>query len=443
MINVFTPLLTSRIEYAFNLIFRTILKCNVKLYTLPEDFQKAKGIKINYSTNNNIEGLKLEPYGLLNETHLVVQKLDLIEWDEEKAFFSVNNSFIPFDVFSAAFYLVSRYEEYLPSKRDSHYRFMSKNSLAAEKHFLELPLVNMWAWKLAKILENEYKEITIAPTKFTYMPTFDIDNAWAFKHKSITRLALSTMKDVLNRRCNMLSIRFKVLLKLKNDPYDNYDFMLSTLNQYHFKPITFFLLGNKGKYDRAISYRNQHFRSLVLKMANNGEVGIHPSYVSNKNPKHLINEIEKLYGITNKKIVRSRQHFLKLSMPKTYRQLIENGIKIDYSMGYSTHPGFRASIATPFYFFDLLKNETTSLKVYPFQVMDVTLLNYRSMGKDDAIRKITKLMNETAKVGGTFVSLWHNETLGELGRSEGWREVYTEMTRLAANIRNGKTTETL
>ena len=443
MINVFTPVLTPRIEYAFNLIFHVILKCSVQFYTLPEDFHKAKGIKINYSTNNGIEGLKLEPYGLLDETHLVAQQIDMTNWDEEKAFFPVNNSFIPFDVFSAAFYLVSRYEEYLPSKRDSHYRFMSKNSLAGQQHFLELPLVNIWALKLAEILQNKYEGTVIAPTKFTYIPTFDIDNAWAFEHKSITRLALSSIKDFLNRRWNTLGLRFRVLFKLKRDPYNNYDFMLSTLSQYHFKPITFFLLLNKGKYDRAVSYRNSHFRSLVLEMANKGEVGVHPSYHSNKKPEHLGNEIEKLYKITNKKVIRSRQHFLKLSMPKTYRHLIENGIEFDYSMGYPNHPGFRASIASPFYFFDLLKNETTSLKVYPFQVMDVTLLNYRSMRKEEAVRKITKLMNETAKVGGTFVSLWHNETLGEFGQSEGWREVYTDMTRLAASIRDGKTTEAL
>jgi hypothetical protein len=70
----------------------------------------------------------------------------------------------------------------------------------------------------------------------------------------------------------------------------------------------------------------------------------------------------------------------------------------------------------------------------PFQVMDVTLHNYRSLNAEEALKKIKALMYETASVGGTFVSLWHNETLSGMDDWKGWREVYTEMTQLAVEL---------
>ncbi|NJO89826.1 MAG: hypothetical protein HC831_13425 [Chloroflexia bacterium] len=52
------------------------------------------------------------------------------------------------------------------------------------------------------------------------------------------------------------------------------------------------------------------------------------------------------------------------------------GITNDYSMGYSSHPGFRAGTCTPFYFFNLKTDEKTNLKITPFAVMDVGFIDY-------------------------------------------------------------------
>jgi len=39
-------------------------------------------------------------------------------------------------------------------------------------------------------------------------------------------------------------------------------------------------------------------------------------------------------------------------------------------------------------------------------------------------------MNEVKKVGGTFVSIWHNETVNDLGEWKGYRDVFEKMNRL-------------
>lgn len=436
MINVFSTDRTPRMEYAFRLIFETILNAEVNFFQNEDEFQQYKGVVINYSNKPELGGLYLKPHALLNESHLQVQHPYIIEWEGEKAFFEVENSFLPFDLFAASFYLVTRYEEYLPGKRDEHQRFRARDSFAVKNSFLEKPLVNIWALKLAAKIEKEFPEIHFKRSSFRYLPTIDIDNAWAFKNKGFVRITASMLKDLLKGRWKLLKKRFAVVNRLVQDPYDNYDFMQETFSQFNFRPIYFFLLNSKGRHDRSLSHRNLYYRNLILELGKSGKLGIHPSYASNKNSNLLTKEIDRLHSITGKKVTRSRQHYLKMSMPATYHNLVANGIKEDYTMCFPSRPGFRASIASAFYFFDVKNNVATNLKVHPFQVMDVTLLHYRSMGVADAGRKIEYLMRETAKVGGTFISLWHNESLSDEGYWKGWRNVYTEMTRLAAELRD-------
>lgn len=438
MITVYVKEITPRIDYAFRLIFETILKNEVQFTSDEILFKSVSDAKINYSETDDLGGLFLRPHGILNQNHLQMHYPDLVDWEGEKALFSTTNSFIPFDLFAASFFLVSRFEEYFPGKRDSHNRFMARHSYAGTNGFLEKPVVNIWALKLAHIIEERYKDVTFKRTKFKYVPTIDIDNAWAFKNKGIFRIFMSTGKDIMKGRFSTLKKRFLVVTRVEKDPYDSYDFLSSIFSKYNFRPTYFFLLNNQGKRDRSLSHRNLQYRSLILQLGKKGKIGLHPSYASTRSDNQLIKEIKRFTDITGKPVKRSRQHFLKITLPTTYRRLVDHNVKADYSMCFASRPGFRASIATPFYWFDITKDKTTALKIHPFQVMETTLLHYRSMRTTDAIKKIKSIMDETAKVGGTFCSLWHNESLNDNGQWKGWREVYIQMTAHAANIRDGK-----
>ncbi len=434
MVNVFCEQITSRLVYSFKLIFETILNDQVQFYDQPSSFSQSEGVKINYSKRFDVDGLLLQPKRLLFEEHLQIQYPDLMNWEGTPAFFSVPGSFIPFDCFAASFYLVTRYEEYLPSKRDRHKRFQVKNSLAATKGFLEKPLVNIWAQKVARRIEELVPGYLFEPSSFHYLPTIDIDNAWAFQNKGLPRNLASSLKDVFNGRWPLLRKRWAVWLHIEKDPYDNYDFILDTNKDNGFSPVFFFLIHKQGKHDRSLSFRNKSYRSLIRNMALNGQVGLHPSYGTYKNLHLMKTEVERLERITGGTILNSRQHYLRLSFPDTYRNLIKCGITDDYTMGYPSRPGFRASICTPYLFFDLIENAAKALTIHPFMVMDVTLREYRNMKCPESIQKIKKLMEETRAVGGTFISLWHNESLSDHGRWAGWREVYLVMTRMARSM---------
>lgn len=434
MIHIYSAELTNRMDYIFRLIFESVLGEQVDFYQNVKAFSTKTGVKINYSSNSKIEGLILQPNSLLFEKDIKPQSCNVFEWESLPVFFETDGSFLPFDIFAASFYLVSRYEEYLPGKRDRYNRFLSRNSLASQHHFLEKPLINCWSWTMANIIEQQYNECNFTKSKFRYIPTFDIDNAWAFKHKGLLRNTASSIKDLLSGRFKSIGKRFSVLLASGKDPYDTYDYISSLVKANHFQPVIFVLINNKGQHDRSLSHKNKSFRRLIRSLSKWSEVGIHPSYSSEKNEKLLSKEIKQLDEILNKETRSSRQHYLKIMFPKTYRRLLDNGIDTDYSLGYASRPGFRASICTPFHFFDLTENETTSLTIIPFQVMDGTLLRYRNLSPNEATKKIATLMNEVATVGGTFVSLWHNESLCDQGEWKGWKQVYDDMTKLASEL---------
>jgi hypothetical protein len=437
MIHVFSEKLTSRVRYAFRLVFETVLNNSVEFHADPDYFSLLDGVKINYSEKTGIGGLTIRPSGLLFESGLQQIKIKVFDWEGLKAFFGVDNSILPFDIFSASFYLATRYEEYFPSERDEHQRFMSKCSLASKNQFLEKPLINCWALRLVDIIEREFDGFKFQRSKFSYIPTFDIDNAWAFKNKGAGRVILSSVNDLLHGRLKAVLQRISVLLNFEKDPYANYDFMEETMKLFSFKPFIFFLMNSGGKYDRAISFKNKAFQKLIKELSSFATIGIHPSYISNTNNAYLNIEVNRLEQVLGRKVELSRQHFLKLSFPETYQNLIDAEIKADYSKGYADASGFRASICTPYIFFDLLEEKETLLKIFPFQVMDVTLLNYNKMNTSDAIAKIESLMQETASVGGTFISLWHNESLSDAGQWKGWRQVYIGMTKMASTYSNG------
>ena len=116
-------------------------------------------------------------------------------------------------------------------------------------------------------------------------------------------------------------------------------------------------------------------------------------------------------------------------MPQSFLDLQRAGITEDYSMGYPDEPGFRAGIASPYYFFDVNADQLTNLKIFPFQVMDVTLYSYKNLDPAASREVISELINETRKVGGLFVSIWHNTSLLDDPEWYCWREVFEFMVK--------------
>ena len=165
--------------------------------------------------------------------------------------------------------------------------------------------------------------------------------------------------------------RITTLRGKQKDPFDTYGWMNQLHEKYQLKPHYFFLLAERtGRYDKNISPRQKALQNLVKDHVIRYPVGIHPSWRSGDEKTLLKKEIETLEELTGNKVLSSRQHYIRFTLPETFRRLIDHGIKLDFSMGYGSINGFRASVASPFYWYDLEKGKQTPLLLFPFCYME-------------------------------------------------------------------------
>lgn len=432
MLLIYTPRINNRIRYIFDVFFRNLIPAENQITGSFQEFKDYTGPKINYSYQSTGEGLYFYPHNLLFETGIKQQQMDNVKFDNILCPFSVfRESSLPFDPFAAAFYLITRYEEYLPFRKDKYDRFDAAESLAQMNGFLKKPVVNIWAEKIKLLLKQKYPEIKFESKKYRFLSTIDIDSAWAYKQKGFIRTLAAYGKSFYELDFHEISERTKVLLGLKKDPFDTFDFQFALHEKYNIKPLYFILFADYSHYDKNISTNNSSFHSLVKALADFAEVGIHPSFASNSLPGKIPVEISKLSDVLKRDVTKSRQHFLKLSFPNTFRSLIESDIAEDYSLGYATETGFRAGICDPYYFYDLDMETATHLKLFPFAIMEGTLRDYHNISAFDAIQHYKTLIEEIKSVNGMFISLWHNESLSNEKRWIGWHKVYEEMIKIA------------
>lgn len=428
---ILVPKITNRLYYIFELLFKEELGIDFK-FTIDKDvFLSYEGSKFHYGKSPLEEetGLYQQSVKLLFERDIFDQDLKIFSYGESKAIYQVFNekSILPFDIFAASFYIISRYEEYLPHVNDQYNRFQPKDSILYEMEMIEKPVINIWAKTLGELITARYPEINLKKKTFRFVPTYDIDAAWAYKNKGLFRTASAFLRDMLRFDKKEIKERWEVLRNKKIDPFDTFDYQIELQKELKIKPLYFILCGDYNTNDKNISIRNKEFQQLIKHIGDYALVGIHPSFNSFLKKNVIKEEIQRLSEVLKREVTMSRQHFLRLSLPSSYQILIELDITDDYTMGYASQAGFRAGYADTFQFFDLENDMKTKLNIHPFALMDGTMRDYLDLDVHESYEKAKSLIDEVKNVNGTFILLWHNETLSGEKRWEGWITLYRKI----------------
>lgn len=425
-------------------------KGNFKITENKTDFENYDGPKINYSVEFNDNSLQILPDGLLYETGIKNKPLNIevtfeyglpefcnistdgnttfenskpnkyykLFLEKQKDFFQ--NNIIGFDIFSAVFYIISRYEEYGDYIPDTYSRFCGKDSMMFKNNLHTKPLVDIWRQTLYNKLKEIFPMVQLPEVKYTILATIDIDRLYLYKEKGLIKSLGGIAKDILNGKFAEVSKRLKVLTGKDSDPHDNLSTIIDYYKKQNIELKVFWLLGDKSKYDNNLPFDHEYQKSIIQKVSEYAEVGIHPSYNSYNNITQIKFEKQKLETILGKPVTASRQHFLRLKLPQTYKQLLQAGITHDYTMGWHDIIGFRAGTAHTFNWYDIENETETILQITPFVAMDVTLKNYMNLNIEQASIVIADLQNEIKKYGGTFVTIAHNESLSGWGEWRNW-----------------------
>lgn len=422
----YTGYSTPRLQYISSVLMHSIGLQEFKLTTDIEDFKAYAGERINYSSSSlSANEIWIYPSNLLFETAIKEQSINCFQWKETKAFFKTSSGDFPFDIFAASFYLLTRYEEYLPHDKDEYGRYAHKNSIAFKENFLQQPLVNLWLQEFSGLLLRKFPSLMLRPPQFRFVPTYDVDIAWSYFSKGFFRNLGGILKSLTKGEWTTISERFSVVMGNRDDPFDVYAWLDELHEQHKLRPIYFFLLAQRiGIYDRNIHPSNKYFQLLIRKLSVMYRTGIHPSWQSGDNKTLFRNELDLLKNIVGKPIEDSRQHYIRMSMPATYQQLLDAEIKNDYSMGYGSINGFRASYCLPYKWYDLSNEETTKLTVYPFCYMEANSLFEQHYSAARALEELLQYYEATKSVNGTLITIFHNHLLTTQPNRIEWRNMY-------------------
>lgn len=413
-------------------MFNRIIGLEVNITCDREEFENSTLPKVNYSNANIPNTLQVVPHSIVFDFGIKDYLVEVHTHETYlKYFFKNNSGHIPFDLFGASFWLLSRYEEYLPFKANKYNVFDHRSSLAWQNDFLDKPLVEIWCAQLAKLLKEKFPYVEFAPPIFNSITTIDIDNVYKFKHKGFVRSAAGMVSDVRSFNFKQLKQRIGTMFFGKPDEFDCYDYLVQTNKKSKARAIYFFLLGDYGVNDKNHPSSNFEFQKLMKHLSDYSLTGIHPSFSSNFNTQQLKIEIARLGGITHKEVIHSRQHFGMLKFPSTYETLIQSGIRHDYSLGYTNINGFRAGVCHSFKWYDIGREQESPLELHPFCVGDVSLDKQSGSDPSKALEIVANYVKMIKFFNGQFIYVFHNDMLANTAKGLNWRGLYENILALA------------
>ena len=421
MLLIYSAEISLRLQYICKFIFDEVLGVSFNITLHDVSFNAYEGPKINYSDLSFSESYTIRPHKLLFEKEIKLQELKCTEEDGRNTFFNTPGSDHSFDIFAAVFYLISRYEEYLPHRKDMYGRYAHENSLAFKEGFLNIPLINVWAKNFAVAIQKRFQSFNFQLSTFNFTPTYDIDIAYSYKHKGLVRNIGGFLKSPSAER-------IKVLTGAAKDPFDAYAWLDNLHEQFNLQPVYFFLVAEKnGPYDKNILPHKKAMEKIIKQHAKKYSIGLHPSWQSGDNKSLLKKEKERLIAMIKpaKSVpAPSRQHYIRFNLPEGYQRLITAGLTDDYSMGYGSINGFRASTASSFFWYDLEKEAETNLRIHPFCFMDANSYYEQRQTSEQTFIELMHYLSVCKAVNGTLITIWHNNFLGTANEFNGWAAVY-------------------
>lgn len=429
---VYSTLSSPRINYVLDWLLKERLQIPYRLEvqeaggSLQAQTRGAEGRPHAIYYGTSVPGAVCIPgAGLLSQTGLQRQEPAIGEWCGIPTLFANAETgySISFDIFSAVFYLLSRYEEYYAHTPDKHGRYPAIESILHRNGWLQRPIVDEWVQAFRSELERKL-DVKLPQPVFSFCATYDIDMAYSHLHKGVGRIAGAFLRALLQADLRQINQRTRVLKKKQKDPYDSFRWMRQIHREYGIAP-TYFVLSalRTTRFDKNIHPQHPAMVRVIKNLAKEGRVGIHPSYYANEG-EAMQQEKQVLEQLTGQQTAISRQHYIRAMMPHTQRMLLDRGITDDYSMGYGTHLGFRAGTGCPFYWYDLEKEQVTQLRIHPFCFMDTTARFDAGLDAHQAFKRLEAMTEVLRRSGGVLVTVFHNFSLGTADEWKGWRQAY-------------------
>lgn len=409
---IYTSRPCNKLRYVLDFVFKEQMKLHYEVFDELKDFEESEAsVKLAYGDENVKSDLYIPGGDYFSS-------FDIANNPVLKKTLEIENRSCDFDVFACIFFLLARVEEYRDHERDIHNRFMLKSSVLYENELYTFPLIDRWIANIREYLESSCGIMT-EKKQYSFHSSIDIDHIYAYRAKAIQIRIGSFFKDFVTLRWQRVVDRFK-----KDDPYDTFEEIVRIHESRSIKLNAFVLCAPLSKFDRTLDHRNPAYVEKIRYLDKHANIGIHPSYRSASDAEMMRSEKENLESVIGKTLSKSRQHYLRMQFPKTMRSLLEIGIREEHSMSFHEAPGFRAGTSQSFFWYDLEADSQSELRIFPFQLMEMSLKKYLNLDTEEAFEKTRELVDRVKALGGDFRLLWHNSSFYEEESWKNWKELY-------------------
>lgn len=382
----------------------------VSFTTKIETFVAHEGLKISYTSKQLGEEIHIKSASLLFEQGVNTVDIHMTDWDGIPAFFQTSEqSIIPYDIFAASFYLLSRYEEYLPHMKDEQGRFPAKESMAFQKGFLALPLVDLWIARFKKIITQKNTAIHYKEKEYKVSIAVEVQRAFAYRKIGFLRTLGGYGRDLMKFHFKQLFLRTQVLIGFRKDPFNSYSWLIQIQKRTQHKLQLFFALGDYSSDNRVIKHSKTDLQSLLKMIADYSDLGLLVSKDATRSATTLKKERKRMETISLRSLKAVKMIHNSIELPSTYQNILEEEVTTDYSMSYPDQAGFRASTCSPFLFYDLNNEIQTPLLLCApcFHIDQVYNTNKRTI---DTLL-INTYKETIQKLNGLYLITFSNESL--------------------------------
>lgn len=404
-----------RLRYISAWLFEQVAGCSLRITSSHTEFAQPQDVlRINYSNEVLQADVHWIPSGFLFETGIHPFEVPTSFYANKLCLFPVHGGHWGFDILSALFFCISRYEEYTTTQRDVFGRFPHTASWAFQQGVLDRPLADEWINDLFTAWKKQFPNLLLTSRSFQFIPTYDIDIAYSFKGKP-------WYKHVAAWWRGEFKAWFQWQFQSVRDPYDAYDEFDEWHRQYALQPIYFLLLSKGGPYNKNLPVHTSAMQHLIKRLKAKYTLGLHPSFCDTKEELVWMHEKQLLGEPTH-----TRQHYIRFTLPDTYRQLERLGFEHEYSMGYGSINGFRASTSLPFNWYDVAEERVSKLRVHPFCFMECNARFEQGLRAEEAAIELAEYEQKVRAVSGTLITIWHNFSLGTDKQWMAWKAVYVD-----------------
>ena len=416
MLLIYTQKITPRIIYVFKHLSTHILGIPIKFTSKIEEFIAHDGAKLSYGRQALGSEFFIQKVDLLMEQGFSELEIKVQPWDETVCFFPLPEaSDLPFDIFAASFYLLSRYEEYLPHVKDENGRFPASESLAHQESFLHKPVVDIWAFKFREILLERFPDLEFSDRKYKVATIIESNHTFIFKNKGFLRSFIGLWYDIFQLNLGKGMDRLQVWMRIKNDPHDIFEDLIHLIKEHKIYMTFMFQLSDFSIYDRNISHNRIPHRAVIKSVADYAKVGLLMGYYAMEDVKTLRKEKLRMEEIIHSPVEHAMNSQYNLQLPDQYNNLTELEIKNDYSMGYPDKPGFRAGTCSPYLFYDINMEVTTPLRIHPY-AFHSNVIERISVKKTR--EELSRMLLEVKDVRGKFRAVFRNHDFSDYADSK-------------------------